>query len=186
VKQKEVSQEGSAVNDALSADVPDPPWPWQPKVSKATMWCLEVKVPSLVIGEGWLATAWAVIGRENVCVMCDDECVVDKLEVNPADWESEEAWEEVTSLWTHAELMIVLGSVTFVEQLVARRLLLDNALVSLHLTPGLRQRRLRRIPVRWDHTHHCDAGGVTDAVACIGVGWDLVLNPLALLPHSVE
>jgi len=54
--------------------------------------------------------------------MCDDECAVDKLEVKPADWESEEAWEELTTLWAHTELVFVLGSMTsmtFVEQLVA-------------------------------------------------------------------
>jgi len=144
------SQEGSAVNDALPADIPNPSWPRRPEVSKATMQRLEVKVPSLVMGEGlpaWLATAWAVIGRENVCVMCDNECAVDKLEAKPADWESEEAWDELTTLWVHAKLMFVSGSVAFVDRLVAHGLLLDNVLVPLHLTPGLRQRQLRRIPV---------------------------------------
>jgi len=72
VKKKGVSQKGLAVNDALPADIPDPMWPWRPEVLKATMQHLEVKVPSLVIGEGWpawLATAWAVIGR-GMFVLC--------------------------------------------------------------------------------------------------------------------
>jgi len=184
VKQVEVSQEGLAVSDALPADIPDPTWPRRPKVSKATMWCLEVKVWSLVIGEGWqawLATAWAVF----VCVMCD-KCAVDKLEAKPADWESKKAWEEFMMLWMHVELMFVLGSVTFVKKLVDHGLLLDNALVSLHLTPGLRQRRLRRIPVRWDHSRHCNVGGAMDAVTWVGVGQELVLNPLTLLLLPVE
>jgi len=94
VKQKGVSQEGLAVNDTLPADIPNLTWPQRPEVSKATMQHLEVKVPSLVIGEGLpacLSTAWAVIGMENVCVMCNDECAGDKLEAKPTDWELKEA-----------------------------------------------------------------------------------------------